>query len=85
MHLASHGVHAVITGDMINSPVQCAEPTWLPRPDFDRALAHQTRQAFLERYCETDVLICSTHFPPSMGHIVPHGTAFRFAYEQEAD
>src|SRR5262245_31839604 len=84
VHLASNGAHAVITGDMIHSPVQCAEPSWIPRPDFDRALAHQTRQAFLERYCETDVLICGTHFPsPSMGHIVPHGNAFQFAYEQE--
>ena len=86
VHLASNSAHAVITGDMIHSPVQCAEPTWIPRPDFDRALAHQTRQAFLERYCETDVLICGTHFPsPSMGHIVPYGNAYRFAYEQEGD
>ena len=50
VHLASNGAHAVITGDMIHSPVQCAEPTWIPRPDFDRALAHQTRQAFRFAY-----------------------------------
>ena len=86
VHLASNGAHAVITGDMMHSPVQCAELNWIPRPDFDRDLGRQTRQAFLERYCETDVLICGTHFPsPSMGHIVPHGNAFRFAYEQAAD
>jgi glyoxylase-like metal-dependent hydrolase (beta-lactamase superfamily II) len=86
VHLASNGVHAVITGDMMHSPVQCAELMWVARPDYDRDLARATRRAFLERYCDTDVLICGTHFPsPSMGHIVPHGDAFRFKYEQGAD
>jgi glyoxylase-like metal-dependent hydrolase (beta-lactamase superfamily II) len=85
VRLASNGANAVITGDMIHSPVQCAEPLWIPRPDFDRALASQTRRSFLERYCDTDVLVCGTHFPaPSMGRIVPHGNAFRFAYEDES-
>lgn len=79
VHLASNGPHAVITGDLMHSPVQCAEPMWVARPDFDPDLARQTRRAFLERYCDTDVLICATHFPsPSFGHIVPHGDAFRF-------
>jgi glyoxylase-like metal-dependent hydrolase (beta-lactamase superfamily II) len=86
VHLASDGAHAVITGDMMHSPVQCAELMWVARPDFDRDLARATRRAFLERYCETDVLICGTHFPsPSLGHIVPHGDAFRFQYEHGAD
>lgn len=82
VHLASNGADAVITGDLMHSPVQCAEPNWVARPDFDPNLARQTRRAFMERYCDTDVLICATHFPsPSFGHIVPHGDAFRFQYE----
>jgi len=86
VHLASNGAHAVITGDMMHSPVQCAELMWVARPDFDRDLARTTRRAFLERYCETDVLICGTHFPsPSLGHIVPHGDAFRFQDEYGVD
>jgi hypothetical protein len=62
------------------------ELDWVPRPDFDPILAGQTRRAFLERYCDTDTLICATHFPsPSFGHIVPHGDVFQFAYENRAD
>jgi glyoxylase-like metal-dependent hydrolase (beta-lactamase superfamily II) len=85
IRLASNGSHAIITGDMIHSPVQCMEPHWVP-PDFDPVLAGQTRRAFLERYCDTDTLICATHFPsPSFGHIVPHGNVFQFAYEHGSD
>jgi glyoxylase-like metal-dependent hydrolase (beta-lactamase superfamily II) len=84
VHLASNGAHAVITGDLLHSPVQCVELVWIPRPDFDPTLASHTRRAFLERYCDSDVLICATHFPsPSFGHIVPHGNAFRFQYADE--
>jgi len=32
VHLASNGSHAVITGDMMHSPVQCAELMWVARP-----------------------------------------------------
>jgi glyoxylase-like metal-dependent hydrolase (beta-lactamase superfamily II) len=35
VHIASRGQHAVITGDLIHSPVQCLETDWVPRPDFD--------------------------------------------------
>jgi glyoxylase-like metal-dependent hydrolase (beta-lactamase superfamily II) len=86
IRLASNGRQAVITGDMIHSPVQCMELHWVPRPDFDPVLAGQTRRAFLERYCDTDTLICGTHFPsPSFGHIVPHGDVFQFEYEKGSD
>jgi glyoxylase-like metal-dependent hydrolase (beta-lactamase superfamily II) len=74
--------HAVITGDLIHSPVQCKEPGWVARPDTDPELAKRTRRAFLERYCDSDVLVCASHFPsPSFGHIVPSGDAFQFEYE----
>jgi hypothetical protein len=67
---------------MIHCPVQCAEPMWVARPDYDPEQACHTRRAFLERYCDTDVLVCATHFPsPSFGHIVPKGNTFHFRYE----
>jgi len=84
VRLSSHGAQAVITGDLIHCPVQCAEPMWVARPDYDPEQARQTRRSFLERYCDTDVLVCATHFPsPSFGHIVPEGHAFRFQYERD--
>jgi glyoxylase-like metal-dependent hydrolase (beta-lactamase superfamily II) len=84
VRIASGDHKAVITGDLIHSPVQCVEHAWVARPDADPALAKQTRKAFLERYCDTDVLVCASHFPsPSFGHIVPRGDAFRFRYYGE--
>jgi hypothetical protein len=39
----------------------------------------------MERYCETDVLVCASHFPsPSFGRFVRDGNAFWFRYEREA-
>lgn len=82
VRLASNGSNAIITGDLIHSPVQCIELDWAALPDFDPVLARHTRRAFLERYCETDTLICATHFPsPSFGYIVPNGNVFQYKYE----
>ena len=81
VRLSSNGAQAVITGDMIHSPVQCLKPEWVMRADTDPEQACQTRRAFLERYCETEVLVCGSHFPaPSMGHIVARDQAFWFQF-----
>jgi len=83
IHLASRGAQAVITGDCIHSPVQCAEPGWVIRADVDPALASATRRGFLERYCDSGVTVCATHFPePSLGRIVQREKAFRFEYQR---
>ena len=82
VRIASRGAQAVISGDLIHSPVQCLESEWVPRPDFDPPQAAATRRAFLERYCERDVLVCASHFPsPSFGHVIREGNAFWFTYE----
>lgn len=82
VHLASRSSEAVITGDCIHSPVQCLEPGWIMRADFDPTLARTTRRSFLERYCDSNVMVCATHFPePSMGRITQRDKAFWFEYE----
>jgi glyoxylase-like metal-dependent hydrolase (beta-lactamase superfamily II) len=82
VHLASQGSEAVITGDCIHSPVQCVEPDWIMRADFDPTLARTTRRSFLERYCDSNVMVCATHFPePSTGRIVQRDKAFWFEYD----
>ena len=48
VRLSSNGAQAVITGDMIHSPVQCLEPEWVMRADTDPVQACQTRRAFLD-------------------------------------
>ncbi|MGI9331641.1 MAG: MBL fold metallo-hydrolase [Gammaproteobacteria bacterium] len=84
VHLKSGSARAVMSGDLMHSPVQCAHPQWTPWPDWDPGIAKTTRRAFLERYCETDTLICTAHFPlPSAGRILPDGDAFRFVYDEQ--
>lgn len=82
VRLASKGAEAVITGDLIHTPVQCVEPAWAMRADFDREQARKTRRAFLERCCGTDTLVCASHFPsPSFGRVIQRGDAFFFQFE----
>jgi glyoxylase-like metal-dependent hydrolase (beta-lactamase superfamily II) len=82
VRLASRGAQAVVTGDCIHSPVQCLEPGWIMRADLDPALASATRRSFLERCCDSGVLVCATHFPePSFGGITRRGNAFWFDYD----
>lgn len=86
VHLASGAEQAVITGDCIHSPVQCVEPGWIMRADADPALAGATRRSFLERYCDSGVAVCATHFPePSLGRITQRARAFWFEYDASAD
>jgi glyoxylase-like metal-dependent hydrolase (beta-lactamase superfamily II) len=83
IRLASQGQQGVITGDMIHNPVQCLEPGWIMRADFEPDRAVTTRKQFLEQYCDSGVVVCATHFPePSIGHIVPRADSFGFAYEE---
>ena len=81
VHLTSAGSEAVMCGDLIHTPLQCRHPHLVARPDIDREQALTTRRAFMERYCETDTLICTAHFhSPSIGRFVRHGDAFDFAF-----
>ena len=81
VRLASEGAQAVITGDCIHSPVQCLAPDWIMRADVDPVLARTTRRNFLERYCDSSVTVCATHFPePSLGRITQRDNAFWFEY-----
>ncbi|NKB57877.1 MAG: MBL fold metallo-hydrolase [Alphaproteobacteria bacterium] len=84
IRLSSNGNEAVMSGDLMHCPIQTHHPEWAARPDYDVEIARTTRRAFLERYCENGVLVCTAHFPlPSAGWIVPDGNAFRFEYEEK--
>ena len=75
------GDAAVFTGDLIHSPIQARYPELVMRVDTDRDQAVRTRRDFFERYCDTDTLCCTMHFPsPSVGHIKRWGDGFRLEY-----
>jgi glyoxylase-like metal-dependent hydrolase (beta-lactamase superfamily II) len=68
---------AVFSGDLIHSPIQALYPEMSMKFDVDQAAAGKTRRSFLERYCDTDTLCCTAHFPsPSVGKIRRKGAGF---------
>lgn len=68
---------AVFSGDLMHSPIQTLYPEMSVKFDVDPAAAATTRRSFLERYCDTDTLCCTAHFPsPSVGKIKRKGNAF---------
>jgi glyoxylase-like metal-dependent hydrolase (beta-lactamase superfamily II) len=68
---------AVFSGDLIHSPLQAHYPELSMKFDVDQAQAAVTRRNFLERYCDTDTLCCTAHFPsPSTGKIRRLGAGF---------
>lgn len=70
---------AVLTGDLIHSPLQARYPALSMRADSDPGLAAATRRHFLECHCDTGRLVCTAHFPsPSVGHVTRWEDGFRF-------
>ena len=68
---------AVFSGDLIHTPLQTRYPEMSIKFDVDPAEAAKTRRGFLERYCDTDTLCCTAHFPsPSVGKIKRMGGGF---------
>jgi glyoxylase-like metal-dependent hydrolase (beta-lactamase superfamily II) len=69
---------AVFSGDLMHSPIQTLFPEMSVKFDVDQAAAAKTRRSFLERYCDTDTLCCTAHFPsPSVGKIRRWGDGFK--------
>jgi glyoxylase-like metal-dependent hydrolase (beta-lactamase superfamily II) len=68
---------AAFSGDLMHSPLQTHHPELSVKFDVDQAKAAVTRRQFLERYCDTDTLCCTAHFPsPSAGKIRRRGNGF---------
>jgi glyoxylase-like metal-dependent hydrolase (beta-lactamase superfamily II) len=78
VYIRSQGEQAVITGDMLHHPVQCARPEWKSSADADPERAIATRLNFLARHAGTPTLVLGTHFAtPTAGRIVRDGDAYR--------
>ena len=68
---------AVVSGDLMHSPLQARYPELSAKFDVDQMQSAATRRSFLERYCDTDTLCCTAHFPsPSTGKIRRWGDGF---------
>ncbi len=85
VEVASRGARAVMSGDLMHHPVQCAEPGWSSCFCVDAEYSRQTRKAFLAEHAESGALVLPAHFPtPTAGHIVTNGNSWRFEFMREA-
>jgi glyoxylase-like metal-dependent hydrolase (beta-lactamase superfamily II) len=73
------GTDAVITGDMIHSPLQARYPELGMMADYDSKQAGQSRRALFGRFCDTPTLMCTAHFPsPSTARVKRWKDSFDF-------
>ena len=71
VHAGKSGADAVITGDMIHSPLQARYPELGMMSDYDSKQAGVSRRELFGRFCDTSTLMCTAHFPsPSTGRVV---------------
>jgi glyoxylase-like metal-dependent hydrolase (beta-lactamase superfamily II) len=79
VHVGKSGSDAVITGDMIHSPLQARYPELGMMADWDSKIAGESRRQLFGRFCDTSTLMCTAHFPsPSTARVVRHKDAFDF-------
>jgi glyoxylase-like metal-dependent hydrolase (beta-lactamase superfamily II) len=78
VRISSKGAEAVITGDLMHHPVQCADPRICSRFDYDPAAAQTTRAEFLKRYDDGKTLVLGTHFAaPTAGKLASESGRYR--------
>jgi len=74
VRISSQGQDAVITGDLMHHPMQCAMPYRHATFDMDKEAGRQTRMGFVEKYADSGVIVIGAHFAePTAGHIRTHG------------
>jgi len=82
--ISSKGQTAVITGDLMHSPVQCALHHIPSMPDDDKDVGAKTRRTFLDRFSKEGAMVLGTHFPPpTAGWIEPDGDTWRFSTDKK--
>ena len=70
VRISSQGQEAVITGDLMHHPMQCAMPHRDATFDMDKDAGRATRMGFVDTYKDSGVLVIGAHFfEPTAGHI----------------
>lgn len=73
----SEGASAVLVGDHVLSPLQCAEPAWAGL-DLDAEASPKVRRALLEECALRETLLLGPHFgSPGAGRVRAEGSAWR--------
>ena len=70
---------ALITGDMIHSPLQGKYPELGMMADYDSPQAGRTRRQIFDQFCDEPTIICATHFPmPSTARVRRWDAGYKF-------
>jgi glyoxylase-like metal-dependent hydrolase (beta-lactamase superfamily II) len=78
VHVGKAGADAVVTGDMIHSPIQARYPELGMMSDWNSEVAGRSRRELFGRFCDTSTLMCTAHFPqPSTGRLSRWGDGFK--------
>jgi glyoxylase-like metal-dependent hydrolase (beta-lactamase superfamily II) len=73
------GDDALITGDMIHSPLQGKYPELGMMADYDSPQAGRTRRHVFDRFSDRSTIMCLSHFPmPSTGRVRRWGDGYKF-------
>jgi len=73
----------VLSGDIMHTALQCAEPQLNSCFCIDAELARESRRRFLETFADTAVMVIPAHFPtPTAGWIRSHEGSYRFHFDQ---
>ena len=68
--IESAGERAVITGDLMHHPMQCAMPARTATFDMDKDAGRESRVRFCDKYTDSGVLVIGAHFfEPTAGHL----------------
>jgi glyoxylase-like metal-dependent hydrolase (beta-lactamase superfamily II) len=80
--IRSQGASVVLSGDIMHTALQCAEPQLNSCFCIDPEAARATRRRLLETFADTHVMIIPAHFPsPTAGWIRSHDRSFRFHFD----
>jgi glyoxylase-like metal-dependent hydrolase (beta-lactamase superfamily II) len=80
----SQGERAIVTGDLVNHPVQLLQPGVNGTTDLEPERAAATRGAFLDRIEREGRLVVPTHLPEPFGHIEGDGARWVWRGDAEA-
>jgi hypothetical protein len=73
----------VLSGDIMHTALQCAEPQLNSCFCVNPAMARATRRRFLQTFTDRPVMVIPAHFPtPTAGWIRSHDGSFRFHFDR---
>jgi glyoxylase-like metal-dependent hydrolase (beta-lactamase superfamily II) len=79
----SLGASVVLSGDIMHTALQCAEPPLNSCFCVDAGMARATRRRFLETFADSPTMIIPAHFPtPTAGWIQSYGGSYRFHFDR---